>query len=84
MSTEAVDGVIKFGDTGVVFTLGINAKNIPGGGRSYRKITVGENELDISSGFTDLHTESYRKIHAGEGWGIEDARAAIEFVSKIR
>jgi len=80
-----IEGGLGFeGGSYVRYILSIDPKNIPGGGRSYRKITVGMNELDINSGFTDLHTESYKKILAGEGWGIEDARAAIEFVSKLR
>lgn len=83
-SDMRITGLIEFKRATVDFVLCINPEGIPGGGRSYRKITVGGNELDISKGFTDLHTESYKKILAGEGWSVEDARPAIEFVSKIR
>jgi len=40
--------------------------------------------VNLTNGFTDLHTESYRKILAGEGFGIEDARPAIRIVEWIR
>ncbi len=40
---------------------------IPGGGmQAYRKLSIDTEAFDFSSGFTDLHTESYRRILAGE------------------
>ena len=41
-------------------------------------------EFQFSEGFTDLHTESYRRILANEGFGLDDARPSIEIVSQIR
>lgn len=52
--------------------------------RTYRSITVEGEELEFSGGFTDLHTESYKEIINGNGYGIEDARQAIETVYTIR
>lgn len=40
--------------------------------------------LDLTNGFTDLHTESYKKILDGDGFGIEDARPAVRLVERIR
>ena len=37
-----------------------------------------------SEGFTELHTLSYERILAGEGFTMEDARPSIELVSSIR
>ena len=34
--------------------------------------------------FTDLHTVSYQNILEGNGYGLEDARTAIEIVHDIR
>jgi hypothetical protein len=34
--------------------------------------------------FTELHTEVYKKILEGRGFGIEDARPSIELVSEFR
>ncbi len=40
--------------------------------------------FEFSDGFTELHTESYRHILAGEGFGIDDAEVAINMVYDIR
>jgi len=52
--------------------------------RTYRSITIEGEELEFSGGFTDLHTRSYEEILAGNGYGINDARRAIEIVHTIR
>ena len=51
---------------------------------TYRSITVDGNEIEFSGGFNDLHTESYRSISAGKGFGINAARPSIELISRIR
>jgi len=38
-------------------------------------------EIEFSGGFGELHTESYRKILAGEGFGPEVVRPSIEIVA---
>ncbi len=55
-------------------------KQIP----TYRSITVDGEEIEFSGGFTDLHTESYKQILAGNGFGIVEARNSIEIVHDIR
>jgi UDP-N-acetyl-2-amino-2-deoxyglucuronate dehydrogenase len=40
--------------------------------------------LTRSGGFNDLHKLSYERILAGQGFGLEENRAAIETVSDIR
>lgn len=54
------------------------------GQRTYRSITVDGGEIEFSGGFTDLHTRSYELILEGRGFGLNDARAAIETVAAIR
>ena len=54
------------------------------GQRTYRSITVDGEEIEFSGGFTDLHTRSYQEILAGNGFGVEENRVAIETVSNIR
>lgn len=49
-----------------------------------RIFNVGSDSIDLTTGFTDLHTRSYENILAGNGFGIEDARPAIRIVEKIR
>ena len=52
--------------------------------RTYRSILIEGEEMEFSGGFTELHTESYKKILAGEGFGVEDARNSINTVFDIR
>ena len=54
------------------------------GKRTYRSISIAGEEIEFSGGFEDLHTESYRQILAGNGYGLDDARASIEIVHQIR
>jgi UDP-N-acetyl-2-amino-2-deoxyglucuronate dehydrogenase len=56
----------------------------PGKKTTYRSITVDGEEIEFSEGFTDLHTKVYAEILAGRGYGIEDSRAAIDLVHRIR
>lgn len=49
-----------------------------------RVFDLGGEMLDLTTGFTDLHTKSYQEILAGNGFGIEDTRQAIRIVERIR
>jgi UDP-N-acetyl-2-amino-2-deoxyglucuronate dehydrogenase len=40
--------------------------------------------VDLTSGFTELHNESYKKIISGEGFSLEDARPSIRLVEALR
>lgn len=54
------------------------------GGYAYRSITIDGEELDLSAGFAELHTEVYRDILDLGGFGIQDARPSIELVYNVR
>ena len=54
------------------------------GQRTYRSITVENEEIEFSQGFTDLHTDSYKHILSGKGFGLDDASNSIETVFNIR
>ncbi len=56
----------------------------PGSRMTHRSITVDGEELEFTEGFADLHTRVYERTLAGEGFGIEEARPAIELVHSIR
>ena len=69
--------------------LSINAENLPENVKSkgiatYRTLSIEGEEIEFSKGFTDLHTVSYREILEGKGYGLADAKNAIEIVSQIR
>lgn len=82
-------GYLEFQKARVRWFLSINDKCLPKeiadkGQRTYRSITIEGEELEFSTGFTDLHTTSYQEILKGNGYGIEAARQAIEIVYDIR
>ncbi len=54
------------------------------GQRTFRSITIEGEEIEFSGGFTELHTESYKKILLGEGYRVADARPSIDIVYEIR
>jgi UDP-N-acetyl-2-amino-2-deoxyglucuronate dehydrogenase len=86
---EKAKGLLIFQKARVNWFLSVDEKDLPAevisaGKRTFRKINIEEHEFEFSEGFTDLHTESYRNILAGIGFGIEDARKSIEIVSKLR
>jgi UDP-N-acetyl-2-amino-2-deoxyglucuronate dehydrogenase len=56
----------------------------PGKPMTYRSITIDGQEMEFSEGFGDLHTESYKKILAGEGFGTKDVIASVQIASDIR
>jgi UDP-N-acetyl-2-amino-2-deoxyglucuronate dehydrogenase len=82
-------GYLEFKQARVRWFLSINYDTIPGkikdsGQRTYRSIKVEGEEIEFSNGFTDLHTESYKDIIKGNGFGLEHARPSVEIVHDIR
>ncbi len=82
-------GYLEFEHARVRWFLSVNYEYIPeevksSGQRTYRSITVDDQEIEFSGGFTDLHTLSYQHILSGGGFGLEEARKSIEIVSDIR
>lgn len=53
------------------------------GDKPERIITIDNEEIEFSKGFTDLHTLSYKNILEGDGFGIEDTRESIRICEKI-
>jgi UDP-N-acetyl-2-amino-2-deoxyglucuronate dehydrogenase len=56
----------------------------PGVKTTHRSITIDGRELEFTEGFTDLHTEVYRKTLNGEGFTLDDTRPSLELVYRIR
>lgn len=86
---KTCSGYLEYERARVKWFLSIDASNLPenavqGEKMTYRSITIEGEELEFSDGFTDLHTQSYERILAGEGYGVDENRAAIETVEKIR
>lgn len=86
---QTVAGYLEYERARVKWFLSIDANNLPenaiqGEKKTYRSIMIGDEELEFSGGFTDLHTQSYENVLAGNGYGLEENRTAIETVEKIR
>jgi UDP-N-acetyl-2-amino-2-deoxyglucuronate dehydrogenase len=86
---DCAAGVLQLAHARVRWFLSINARHLPEeqrtkGQRTFRAISVDGEAVEFSEGFTNLHTESYRQILAGQGFGLEEARPAVEIVHAIR
>jgi UDP-N-acetyl-2-amino-2-deoxyglucuronate dehydrogenase len=86
---ERSAGFLEYERARVRWFLSVDAGDLPdaqraSGQRTFRSITVDGQEVEFSGGFADLHTESYRQILAGEGFGLAENRCAIEAVAAIR
>ena len=82
-------GFIELERARVQWYLSIDSNDLPEeiqkkGQRTFRSLTINNEDIEFSSGFTDLHTEVYRETLAGNGFGLDDARPSIELVHQIR
>ncbi len=81
-------GVLELQNARVRWFLSIDADDLPqhcrdAGRHAFRSMTIDGQETEFSQGFTDLHTEVYRRTIAGRGLGITEARPGIELVYGI-
>jgi UDP-N-acetyl-2-amino-2-deoxyglucuronate dehydrogenase len=86
---DRVAGFIRFDKARVPYFLSINKKTLPkavleNGKTTFRQIVINGEPFEFSDGFTDLHTESYRRILAGDGFGLDEVRPCIQIVYDIR
>lgn len=84
-----ISGYLGLENAKVRWFLSIDSEDLPfqaapGKKSTYRSITVDGREIEFTEGFTDLHTQVYQLALEGKGFGIEDARASIETVHRIR
>ena len=82
-------GSLELKNANVKWFLSIDSNDLPPeavdkGQRTFRSITIDNEEIEFSGGFTDLHTIVYRETLAGRGFGLEEARPSIELVHDIR
>ncbi len=88
-SHDRCAGFLELKKARVRYFLSINANNLPenavqGEKRTYRTISIDGEEFEFSQGFTELHTESYKQILAGNGFGVKDTYESIKIVHEIR
>lgn len=82
-------GFLELERADVNWSLSIDAEDLPNEAKkakktTFRSLLINEDSFEFSEGFTDLHTVCYEKILAGEGYGLKEARKAIELVHEIR
>tara|TARA_B100000767_G_scaffold275531_1_gene313049 strand:- start:15527 stop:16426 length:900 start_codon:yes stop_codon:yes gene_type:complete len=88
-TNETNAGTLQLKNANVNWYLSINSDNLPSkvkakGVTTFRNLTIGEEEIEFSKGFTDLHTISYSSILNGEGYCLKDAINSLEIVTSIR
>lgn len=86
---QKMSGILELEKAKVSWFLSLDVNDLPElvtneGKRTFRSIKIDGKELEFSEGFTDLHTETYRQILVGNGFGVEDARDSIELTEQIR
>jgi UDP-N-acetyl-2-amino-2-deoxyglucuronate dehydrogenase len=86
---DKVAGYFMLEKARVRWYLSIDTNDIPAeikakGQRTYRTITMDNSEIEFSEGFTELHTKTYEHILSGQGFGLQEARQAVETVFTIR
>ena len=84
-----MSGMLELERADVTWFLSIDARDLPPGHVSkgepaFRSMTMDGEELEFSSGFTELHTQVYRDVLDGGGYGLVDARPAVELVHTMR
>ncbi|MGY0408101.1 MAG: Gfo/Idh/MocA family oxidoreductase, partial [Polaribacter sp.] len=82
-------GYLEFENARVRWFLSIDENDVPTqirkkGQRTFRAITIDDEDLEFSKGFTELHTKSYKEILKGNGFGLEDVKSSINIVQHIR
>jgi UDP-N-acetyl-2-amino-2-deoxyglucuronate dehydrogenase len=83
------EGVLQLKRAQVRWFLSTDIRDLPftpvaGGRTTHRSIRVDGLEVEFSDGFVDLHTKVYEHVLAGYGFGIDEARPAIELAHRIR
>jgi UDP-N-acetyl-2-amino-2-deoxyglucuronate dehydrogenase len=85
---ERAAGFLECERADVSWFLSVDGNDLPasvkGKKTTFRSITVDDDEVEFSEGFTDLHTRSYEEIVAGRGFGLDEVRPSIDIVSRFR
>ena len=76
---DMIAGHITLERADVAFLLSISSTM-----KTRRAFEIDGELIDLGGAFGELHTTIYQEIIAGRGWGIEDARPAVELAERIR
>lgn len=86
---NSASGYLEFENARVKWFLSTDSEQLPEyikkkNQTTFRSIKIDDNELEFSGGFTNLHNLVYKDIINGKGYGLAEARTAIEIVENIR
>jgi UDP-N-acetyl-2-amino-2-deoxyglucuronate dehydrogenase len=86
---DKMAGFLALEGADVSWFLSVDRADLPEGyaerGRAaYRSLKMNGREIEFSDGFGELHTQSYREILAGRGFGLADAKPSVELVYTLR
>ena len=86
---NSASGYLEFENARVKWFLSTDSEQLPeyikkNNQTTFRSIKIDDNELEFSGGFTNLHNLVYKDIINGKGYGLAEARTAIEIVENIR
>lgn len=78
-------GIIQLEKANVTWNLSLDRNDLPDPDQKfYRSMIVNGEEIRFDNVFSELHTEAYKDILQGGGYGIEDSFNAISLVQQIR
>ena len=86
---DKIAGQLELEWASVNWHLSVDEKDLPQSVRdegkyAYRSMTFEGEEIEFSTGFTDLHTKSYDEILKGKGFRISEAKKSIDLVYQVR
>ncbi len=82
---DSAAGYLQLERANIRWFLSINSEHLDATDTTVeRSLRIDGDAIDFTTGFTNLHTESYKKIMIGEGYGIAENLPAIELVRQIR
>jgi UDP-N-acetyl-2-amino-2-deoxyglucuronate dehydrogenase len=82
-------GFLELERARVSWFVSVDAADLPqaaraAGAPAHRELRIDGEEIDLSEGFSELHTRVYQDILEGRGLGLPEARPAIALLSRIR
>ncbi|HJO91782.1 MAG TPA: Gfo/Idh/MocA family oxidoreductase [Victivallales bacterium] len=88
-SNYKLRGYLELENANVNWFLSIDENDLPKESKlhekfAYRQLKISDKKIDLSSGFSELHTKAYQEILAGNGYGISDVKESIKLVYDIR
>jgi UDP-N-acetyl-2-amino-2-deoxyglucuronate dehydrogenase len=77
-------GILQFDKANVTWSLSLDKDDLPDKTQKFHRSMVVNGEHVSFDNVSDLHTEAYKDILEGGGYGIQDAFTSIALVEQIR